>query len=325
MRNTWQQKRRGPCPPDPVSQITTFNLLTGFLGSGKTTLLSNLLYELSGRHRIAVIQNEFAPTGVDGKILNQSNTDFHLVELNNGSVFCVCQLGRFEKQLQKLLAEVKPEIIFLEASGLADPISIIDLLTASELQGRVILDQVISLVDAPNFFRGLSMLQRFRHQLMVADTVLINKLDRFEGCLADIESEIRILNPYARILATTQARITWPELTGTGTDRNKAARQHGGSVSMGRPDMAACVLRTHDELDRPELQSFLDRLEPGCPRIKGYLNLRDGKTVSIHSVFSTREIKEIEGYSGPSELIAFGDGLTGSELRKAFRESRQST
>ena len=43
----------------------TFHLVTGFLGSGKTTLLDRLLGQLSGQHRIAVVQNEFAPSGVD--------------------------------------------------------------------------------------------------------------------------------------------------------------------------------------------------------------------------------------------------------------------
>ena len=43
-------------------------ILTGFLGAGKTTLLNRILAEQHG-HRIAVIENEFGPAGVDNDLL----------------------------------------------------------------------------------------------------------------------------------------------------------------------------------------------------------------------------------------------------------------
>lgn len=297
---------------------TTFHLVTGFLGSGKTTLLDRLLRELSGERKIAVIQNEFAPTGVDGKQLKRNNDRFHLVEINNGSVFCVCQLGTFHKTMERLLDEVQPEMIFLEASGLADPISIIDLLFDAGLDDRLALGRVISLVDAPNFFRGLSGLQRFRHQLMVADTVVINKLDLFEDDLEAVQNEIRQLNPYAEILTASYADVEWGSL-GSGPEDHPAARAHQGAESGGRPGLPVCVLRTHDPADPAGLERFLRELQPQCPRIKGYLNLTDGKVVAVHSVFDQLEITWLEDYNGPSELIAFGEGLTVRGLRQRFK------
>ena len=296
----------------------TFHLITGFLGSGKTTLLDRLLRELSGKRKIAVIQNEFAPTGVDGKELKRNNDGFHLVEINNGSVFCVCQLGTFHKTMEQLLDEVQPEMIFLEASGLADPISIIDLLFKAGLDDRLALGRVISLVDAPNFFRGLSGLQRFRHQLMVADTVLINKLDLFAGDLEAINTEIRQLNPFAEILTASYADVGWNAL-GSGSTDHAAARAHQGAESGGRPGLPVCVLRTHDPADPAGLERFLRELQPTCPRIKGFLNLSDGRVVAVNSVYDQLEIQHIESYSGPSELIAFGEGLTVRGVRQRFK------
>lgn len=297
----------------------TFHLVTGFLGSGKTTLIDRLLGELSQRKRIAVIQNEFAPTGVDGKLLKRRHDDFHLVEINNGSVFCVCQLGTFHRTMDGLLETVCPELIFLEASGLADPISIIDLLLAGGLNDRVALGRIVSLVDAPNFFRGLSGLQRFQHQLMVADAVVVNKMDLFEGDLAGIESEIRKLNPWAAIHTASRAKVDWPTLTAAHDSNHRAAQSFEDRVSEGRPEMSACVLRTHDRIDRARLERFIADLQPDCPRIKGFMGLNDGTTVSFHSVYEKLEIEELPGYSGPSELIAFGEGLTVRELHQRFR------
>ena len=302
---------------------TTFHLITGFLGSGKTTLLDRLLRELSQQTRIAVIQNEFAPTGVDGRELKRNNQDFHLVEINNGSVFCVCQLGTFDVTMKKLLDEVRPEVIFLEASGLADPISIIDLLSSAALADRVELGQIISLVDAPNFFRGLSSLQRFKHQLMVADIIVINKMDLFEGDLDSIKGRLRDLNPYAEIRTATYADIEWNTLASANQELHRAARRYIGTESEGRPVMNACVFRTHDRVDRDGIERFVQSMGENCPRIKGLLGLKDGEFISFHSVYDQVEMREIEDYVGPSELIVFGENITPAAVREIFKACTQ--
>ncbi|WP_066631608.1 GTP-binding protein [Labilibacter marinus] len=297
-----------------------FNLITGFLGSGKTTLLSHLLKELSQEKRIAVIQNEFAPTGVDGKELQQSNTDFKLVEINNGSVFCVCQLTNFVSNMQKLIEEYKPEIIFLEASGLADPISVVELLQTDELKDKVTLDMNICLVDAPNYFKGLSVVQRFKHQLMVADHIIINKVDIFKGDLKEIKDSIQELNSYAQITETSYSKVNWLALCSGNTTQGEAAKRFEGQQSEGRPDTVACVLRSHEKLCECNLKAFLHHLKQDCPRIKGFLNLDDGRVVSVHTVFDEVEIKEVSNYTGRSELIAFGKDLTIGKLRGVFNQ-----
>lgn len=299
-------------------KMISFNLITGFLGSGKTTLLSNLLNELSASKRIAVIQNEFAPTGIDGKQLQQKNQDFRLVEINNGSVFCVCQLNNFVQNMLKLIDEYQPEIIFLEASGLSDPISIAELLQTSELNSRVTLDKNICLIDAPNFFMGLKTLVRFKHQIMIADTVIINKTDLFEGNMEELLQEIKKLNPFANIVQTTFANIKWQEFDMIEGKKGRAARRFIGKISEGKPPINACVLRTHKRINEKQLKDFITELQPECPRIKGYLNLDDGRFINIQSVYTDLEINEINNYTGPSELIAFGHQLRISYLRNTW-------
>ena len=301
--------------------MVSFNLITGFLGSGKTTLLSNLLTELSAVKRIAVIQNEFASCGIDGKELQKDNQDFKLLEINNGSVFCVCRLSNFVQNMQRLIDEYKPEIIFLEASGLADPISVFELLQTDELKDKIMLDKSICLADAPNFFMGLSTLVRFKHQLMVADKVIINKTDIFKGDIKGIVQSIKELNPYAGIIPTSYAKVKWHELEINEPVQSTVAKRFIGVQSDGRPDMNACVLRTHKKISKPRLIAFIRELQADCPRIKGYLNLTDDSVVSIHSVYNELNIKEIKNYVGSSELIAFGHKLTISDLRKRFKKN----
>ena len=119
-----------------------FILLTGFLGSGKTTFLKRLLARYSSDGKIGIIQNEFAPGSVDGTELMQSGMPFEILEVNNGSVLCVCLLGSFVKSLRIFVEECRPDALILEASGLSDPISIGEMLQAPDLSGRLFLSHI---------------------------------------------------------------------------------------------------------------------------------------------------------------------------------------
>ncbi len=300
--------------------MVKFNLITGFLGSGKTSLLRNLLSELSKEKRIAVIQNEFASTSVDSKDLQQSSDDFELVEINNGSVFCVCQLSSFEQTLDKLLNEYQPEIVFLEASGLADPISIAELLQTPSLSNRITLDKSICLVDAVNYFKGLSTLVRFKHQLMVADVIILNKIDLYDGDLKDIKKSISELNPFADILPSVFADVSWEKLSDSILHANYAAQRFKGHKSEGVPDLKACVLRVHQKLDMEGLKLFVEELQKKCLRIKGFVNLMDGSTVLLQGVFDKLDIKKVNNYTGRTEIIAFGLDIDIVHMRQLFKK-----
>jgi G3E family GTPase len=52
-----------------ISKIP-FHLVTGFLGCGKTSFLKEFLSLYADKQRIAIIQNEFANAGVDGRNAN---------------------------------------------------------------------------------------------------------------------------------------------------------------------------------------------------------------------------------------------------------------
>ncbi|WP_430813801.1 GTP-binding protein [Carboxylicivirga sp. RSCT41] len=301
-----------------------FHLITGFLGSGKTTLLSNLLKELAPVHKVAVIQNEFAPTGIDGKELKQNAGGFKLVEINNGSVFCVCQLGSFHQNMQKMIQDYMPEHIFLEASGLADPISIVELLQSDDLKSKVTLGQVISLVDAPNFFKGLNCVTRFKHQLMIADTIIVNKTDLIDSqIISEIKAEVEALNPFAQIRPSVYANVDWRSCIG-GDAKGQAAQRFIGKASEGRPNMHTSVLRTHDKISLNQLNQFIKAIHKQCIRIKGFMNLTDGKVVSIHSVYDVFEIKVLDNYAGPSELIVFSESISLTQLRQCFKQYQQN-
>ncbi|MBD1389308.1 GTP-binding protein [Neiella sp. HB171785] len=294
-----------------------FILVTGFLGSGKTSLVKHMLSDWGESARVAVIQNEFAASGVDGKELKLANDQFELIEINNGSVFCVCLLGHFIHTLERLLDEYQPDYIVLEASGLADPINIVELLQADELSERLVLDQIITLVDAANIERSLAMLARTRHQIMIADVVLLNKQDCYPGDLTELSRLLRSMNPHAAIYPTEHGRICLSQLT---ESSHLAAGQYYGRQSADRPEqLSACVVRVHQRFTQENLNALLAELQHDCIRIKGFVQTPEDVTLSFHSVFENCQVAAVSSYSGAAELIAFSETLTSKQVRQIVR------
>ena len=168
-----------------------FHIISGFLGSGKTTFLKRIIDQYSAEKKIGIIQNEFAPANIDGAELKQSGKDFNLLEINNGSVFCVCLLGDFVKSLEKFVDEYQPDDIIIEASGLSDTTSISEIIAASSLADKIYLASNWCIVDAPNFAKVGFMKQRVSHQLRMADIVVVNKTDLIENGLNTIRNEVK--------------------------------------------------------------------------------------------------------------------------------------
>jgi G3E family GTPase len=55
-------------------QKIPFHIISGFLGSGKTTFLKRIIDLYSEKYKLGIIQNEFAPSNIDGVELKNSGT-----------------------------------------------------------------------------------------------------------------------------------------------------------------------------------------------------------------------------------------------------------
>lgn len=306
--------------------MVPFYLITGFLGSGKTTLLKEVLTSQGSSRKIVVIQNEFAHNGVDGQILKQASSNFELIEINNGSVFCVCLLGNFVKSLLEILEKFQPDAIFLEASGLADPINLAELLQDDKLQGRITLQHVYTVVDALNFEKGFQMMVRFKHQIMIADTVIINKSDLNIRGVPEITQKVKQLSPFATCVTANYCKEVFEGFNTRETSFKKASENFLGKQSGPRPqEVQTCVMRTTRSISRDSLQQFLKNIQPKCIRLKGFVALNSGEMLAIQTAFNQAEEKEIFNYSGPSELIAFSAKLSSPEFRKMYFSYTQKT
>lgn len=296
-----------------------FFLVTGFLGSGKTTLLKRFLKQYSGGKRIGVIQNEFAPASIDGIELKAEGKDFHILEINNGSVFCVCLLGDFIKSLSNFIDDKKPDIIILESSGLSDPIAIAEMLQLGDVKNKVYLSHTWCVADASNFEKLDKLGTQVRHQIRIADTVVINKTDLVNDNLELIKSRIIELNPFAQIEQTSFCNINFDDifqpfqLTPVAIKR---ADENAMLESGGRPDVQVKVVKTGRKIPYETLRAFIDRYTSQTYRIKGYINSDEGCVYAVQTSGSSKNIIRVDHYSGQSLLILMGHNLDTGQIRK---------
>jgi len=278
-----------------------FHLITGFLGSGKTTFLKELLAQHSHSQKIAVIQNEFAETGIDGKELQQTQWKFDLLEVNKGSVFCICLFSDFRLQLKRFIDECQPDRVILEATGLADPIAIGELLMDKELQQRVYLANIWTIVDAQHYEK-VRFMTAVKNQLLIADDVVINKCDLAgKAECQQIISDIATINPLARIVKTSFCKLplqVFPQ-------PNRIFSQ-SFEPSIAPQGIRTQVYRTPHTVKKRNLDFMIKQLNSENIRLKGYIRLEDNKVCMIQCVFGQTILIPVSESITSTEIISIG-------------------
>ena len=306
-----------------MSQVP-FYLVTGFLGSGKTTFLKQVLNKYAFKKKIAIIQNEFAPANIDGIVLKKDGQKFKILEINNGSVFCVCLLSSFISSLKEFVTEHKPDLIFLEASGLSDPIAIAQLLDFKDLKNELYLAKVWTIVDSAHFLRQQKLITRLQHQIRVADVVIVNKVDlSSREQLEEVEKAITSLNPFAKILRSSFCKVSDQELVVENIHdsiANQTQKLNAQFESCGRPKIGVGVLRSTQSISKDKLDQFIDFYVQKTIRIKGFVKLADGGGMAVQTSYTQKEFREVENFQGSTELIAMGEEFDFSEFSRNYRE-----
>jgi G3E family GTPase len=197
-----------------LSSIPT-NLIMGFLGVGKTTAILDLLQQKPDHENWAVLVNEFGHVGIDGAIFSSQGATVR--EIPGGCLCCAVGLP-FQVAVNRLLAEVKPDRLLIEPTGLGHPKRVLDMLTKDFFRSVLDVQACICLLD-PRKLKDSRYTnhENFVDQIYLADILVANKTDLAEP--ADmrlfqqwVEHSVPAKTVYAK---TVQGRldIAWLSLT----------------------------------------------------------------------------------------------------------------
>lgn len=274
---------------------TPISLITGGLGSGKTTLLRRIL---SGAdRRLAVLMNEFGEIAIDSRVLPGAN--LRIIELAGGCVCCELT-GEFEAAVNEIINRFEPELIVMEATGVADSDAL-----AYEVQDnlpQLRLDSVIHIIDA---FAGIEHPEvgyTARSQLQQADIILINKIDLVEpGALGAVEGQARRYNDRALLHRCTRCDIDPRLLFGFDAQRPEVQR---------RPHHARTCqsfsFSTERNLDRASFEQLIASLPGDVYRAKGFVWL-DGDAFLFNYVAGRTDLEPFPAEK--TELVFIGPHL----------------
>lgn len=190
-------------------------IVAGFLGSGKTTLILSVAHQLvEVGSKVAILENEVGEVGIDGALIRRAGLTVR--ELFNGCI--CCQLSAdLVPTLETLAAEISPDWVIVEPSGIAEPqrmLAVLPYYHGPQLK-RV---RTLTLVDPtriPEIFAVLTPL--ITSQVRAADVVVINKCDLASSeQMAATRVIVRQLNQEAPVVALSAIQGVGPDLLNLG-------------------------------------------------------------------------------------------------------------
>jgi len=302
-------------------------LVTGFLGSGRTTLVKYLLENMDADLRFGIVQNEYASASIDTSELHTVDRTFEVLEVNNGSVFCVCLLGTFIDSLADFTDQYNPDLVMIEASGLSDPIAIAEILQHKKLVDRVYLSAVWCIVDGQNYHKVSKMNTRVERQVMIADRIILNKSDLIEDDPDALRAVLSTLNPDAGITTTSYCQVPIDMVKEPVKEPLALLKEaaHRFYEPGGRAEINTVVLRTSRPIDRRGLNVFIREVDGKLVRLKGFVLLSDKRIISIQSEFGQTRMMEVDHYHGNTELIGLGWDISPADFGRRFHDIRKSS
>lgn len=188
--------------PPPKTKVI---VLAGFLGAGKTTLLKRILSWETDLSGTVVIVNEFGAVGIDGSLLENAGSD--VVELTSGCVCCSLKVD-LNLTLKTIREQFNPKRILIEATGVADPLAIMDVFQDLELHQHMEVDKIITILDADFWEVREGFGSLFFSQLREADLILLNKIDTVDpNKIPRILKEIHKTFPNSKVIPTIQCGV----------------------------------------------------------------------------------------------------------------------
>ncbi|MEO6906465.1 MAG: GTP-binding protein [Abditibacteriaceae bacterium] len=309
-------------PQTPLPVI----LISGFLGAGKTTLVRHLLTSAKEQSiKVALVVNEFGDVDVDSYLLENYGAEF-IASIAGG---CACCGG--QDDLMETLEEIstrpqneRPDVVLIEASGAADPLALIDVITSPSLLTSVRLAAMVAVADSTRLddLHGV-MGPILQSQLQLAEPIILNKLDLLSGDPQPAIASIKSFHPDAQILPASQGKIDAQVFWQNALASSKVLSTEGHAHFHFACQSVLCPLP--HPVSKEKLEAALNQLPTEVLRVKGFVRLRGESALHLLQYTASGNYRDYHfapfymtpGATEPlCALVVLGSGLDEDALQK---------
>ena len=189
-----------------MPDVTCVYLITGFLGSGKTTFLNRIIQRFPKDKKLTLLVNEFGEVGVDGTLVEGDDID--MMEISKGSIFCVCVKTDFIKGLYELNSTIRPDVMLIESTGVANPSDLKKDLKLPIFNDRFRFMEQFCVIDAAHFLDAYGAFASIEKQIASSTVFIINKIDSASAeAIEETKNVVRQFHPDPFFFETTYADI----------------------------------------------------------------------------------------------------------------------
>jgi len=317
-------------------------LITGFLGSGKTTFLNRIIQAFPQDRKLMILMNEFGDLGVDGALVEGEDLD--MLEISKGSIFCVCVKTDFIKGLMDIAQNKQPDVLLIEATGVANPTDLKKDLQLSIFQNQFELREQFCLIDAANFEDAYDTFVSVEKQVESATLFIINKIDTADKAAIDrVRQIVARHHPKPEFIQTTYADIPLeqylpvpdqdmerpsPDISTEDLEGFIDGLMAAPGISMMPQDQLLSQTVVWSAADLDALKELAKQIPPGVVRAKGIVKA-GGDVYLLNCVMDRTELEKIEPTEGMEALlnkvVFIGTPEAMQRLEIFFKDSKQKS
>ena len=294
-------------------------ILSGFLGTGKTTLLKQILqHEKANDRTIAVMMNELGNVSIDSDAVE---TDVPLKELLGGCICCTIQ-DKLESQLQGLLFDHSLDAIYIETTGAAHPVEVLDAVLSPLFAEKLEIKGIITTVDGTLWLNrhtyNPQVQQLLLEQVRHADIVIVNKTDMLTDAeQGKINMDIQSLNPKAKCILSSYSKMPMKLL-----ESMTATKKEGRIDTHVQTDLrlSTFVFQFQKPISQDSFENFLRSLPDTIYRIKGYILFSHSQYPDLFQYSYGMPLYMKEYMKMPLNLVFIGQVTDWSEIEAQLRK-----
>lgn len=256
-------------------------VLSGFLGSGKTTVLLKMLgYCKSKGWQPGIILNELGEANVESHLFENEK----VFELLNGCICCTIQAD-LKETMNELISEMENhplDILFIEGTGVANPLEIQEVLLNSQYMEKFDLMSLITVLDVGHYLEYQSIFSSssevrnlLKEQTICGSLLILNKTDLIpEKELEKVKQKITKISGKEKVMIESVYGQIDPELL-------FKKRIHSVLIEHGLSEAAhhhhstiqALKLENIPPQSKKTFKRWLKQLPPNILRGKGLLKI----------------------------------------------------